>query len=108
MRLLIALTVALFSTAAVAAPIVGTYASDASDCGNSGVLAGVVVSAEGLQQNELYCPTREWHRTKTGYRALCALESNTPHTVTFSLTHQADGSIIYSEKGYTVTLHRCR
>ncbi len=101
-------TLALLFALIPAVATAGTYASDARDSRNTGPLNGeIVISADGLQMNELYCPAHEWHRTKTGYRALCALEANTPKTISFSLRHQPNGTLLYSEKGYSVTLRRC-
>ncbi len=102
--------IALLPTLAMAGelPLSGTFASDASDCGNTGPLNGeIVISPDALHMNELFCPTREWRRIKTGYRAHCALEANTPKTITFNLQHQPDGTLLYSEKGYSVILRRC-
>ena len=100
--------IALLPTIAMAGEFSGTYASDARDCRNTGPLNGeIVISADGLQMNELFCPTSEWRHVKTGYRAHCALEANTPKTITFSLKHQPNGALLYSEKDYSVILHRC-
>jgi hypothetical protein len=99
----------LMSSAAMAAniPLSGVYASDVRDCGNSGPLYGIVLASDALEQSEMYCPRREWHAVGTSYRSLCAQEGSKPYTLTFSLTPQPNGSLLYAEKGYSVALRRC-
>jgi hypothetical protein len=104
MRIIVLLLMLLPSAA-----MAGTrYASDVTDCHSHFGLNGVVLSEEALEQNELYCPRRHWQPSKTGYTADCAQEESTPYKLNFSLTHQSDGSLLYAEKDYSVTLHRCR
>jgi hypothetical protein len=100
----------LLSTAAVASTFPfspGIYASDPRDCHNQGPPYGKLISADAMWESELYCPAKEWSRKAEGYRAICALD-NAPHTVTFTLKQETDGSLRYIEGDWTITLHRCR